>query len=359
MKKNQANLAQRLVQQYLLTLLALAGVLIVFAYGMRRLCLSKIWYGNERWYPLLSRINENFMDMLVIVCLSLWLFVTIVFAVRIWLYLREVIIASERMALYTDRPVRMSAGLKEVQDELNNVRLMVQENERRAKEAEQRKNDLIVYLAHDLKTPLTSVTGYLTLLRDEPQLPQELRARYTGIAYEKALRLEQLINEFFDITRLNLTTIVLEKQPVKLDRMLEQLASEFLPVMEEKNLRWQLSLQPEVVISCDPDKLQRVFDNLIRNACFYSYPDSGISLYMAVVDGRAFIRLENPGRTIPPEKLSRIFEQFYRLDDSRSTSTGGAGLGLAIAKEIVVLHGGHIEAESENGRVVFCVWLPL
>lgn len=359
MKARHGNLSQRLVRQYLITLLALAGVLVIFVYLMRRLFMSRVWYGTELLYSFLSRVNHNLVDTVIITCLFTWLVATICFAVRVWLYLREVIRASEQMAVHMDLPVRMSVGLKEVQDELDSVRLMVLSNERKAKEAEQRKNDLIVYLAHDLKTPLTSVIGYLTLLKDEPDIPGELRARYTGIAFDKSMRLEQLINEFFDITRFNLTTIVLDKCSIKLDRMLEQLASESLPLMEKKNLSWRLDIQQNVALSCDPDKLQRVFDNLMRNAFFYSYPDSELLLHMSVEDGNAFIRLENPGRTIPPEKLARIFEQFFRLDESRSTATGGAGLGLAIAREIVLLHGGHIAAESENERVAFCVWLPM
>lgn len=359
MKTRHGNLAQRLVWQYLLTLLALAGFWVIFVYLMRVLCMSKVWYGQELLYPLLSRINRNLVDMIIIACLFTWLVVTICFAVRVWLYLREVIRISEQMAVHMDMPVRMSVGLKEVQDEFDSVRLMVLSNEHKAKEAEQRKNDLIVYLAHDLKTPLTSVIGYLTLLKDEPDIPQEQRARYTGIAYDKAMRLEQLINEFFDITRFNLTSIVLDKCSIKLDRMLEQLANESLPLMEKKNLHWKLDIEQNVELCCDPDKLQRVFDNLMRNAFFYSYPDSELLLHMSVEGEFAFIRLENRGRTIPPEKLSRIFEQFFRLDESRSTATGGAGLGLAIASEIVKLHGGHIAAESENEHVAFCVWLPM
>lgn len=358
MNRQQKNLSQRLVRNYLLALFAMAGGLIIVVYLLRALFMKRIWHGTELLYWPLSRINANLGLVIALVCLLSWMLITIIFCVRIWLYLREVIRASEQMALHTEQPLFMSVGLKEVQDELNLVRLTVLDNERKAKEAEQRKNDLIVYLAHDLKTPLTSVIGYLTLLKDEPQISAELRARYTGIACEKAQRLEQLINDFFDITRFNLTAITLEQRPVKLDRLLEQLTSEFLPMLKEKRLRWKLDIQPDVVISCDSDKIQRVLDNLMRNACFYSYPDSELSLHMSVEGGYAFIRLENPGRTIPPEKLSRIFEQFFRLDEARSTANGGAGLGLAIAKEIVELHGGHIAAESADEHVAFCVWIP-
>lgn len=355
----KSRLVVRLVIQYLISLAALLGILLVLVFLMWKICTSRVWYGTEFWYPLFHYINENLFTVIVIVCLLSWLLVTVVFAARMWIYLREVVRASKDMALHTQEPVRMSAALKEIQDELNSVREQVIRNERMAKESEQRKNDLIVYLAHDLKTPLTSVIGYLTLLKDEPQITPELRARYTGIAYDKAQRLEQLINEFFEITRFNLTSIVLDKQTINLSRMLEQTASEFLPVMEEKQVSWALSIEPELRISCDPDKLARVFDNLIRNAIFYCYENTVLKLTLAGRDGYAWIRIENCGKTIPKEKLARVFEQFFRLDETRSTSTGGAGLGLAIAKEIVDLHGGHIEAESAEETICFSVWLPM
>lgn len=356
MKKS--NLIRKLVFQYLISLAGVLCVLLAVVYTMLGICNAKVWYGTEFWYPLLHMIHENLGAVIIGVCLTGWFFVTIIFAVRMWLYLREVIRTSEQMALHTEVPVHMSAPLKEVQDELNRVRELVLHNERMAKEAEQRKNDMIVYLAHDLKTPLTSVIGYLTLLRDEPQLSPEFRARYTNIAYEKAQRLEQLINEFFEITRFNLTAMTLDKREINLSRMLEQTANEFLPIMEEKKLQWNLSIESDLVLACDPDKLERVFDNLIRNAIFYCYEESTLELSLFRQENYAWIRLKNCGRTIPKEKISHIFEQFYRLDEARSSSTGGAGLGLAIAREIVELHGGHIEAESEDETICFYIWLP-
>lgn len=232
-----------------------------------------------------------------------------------------------------------------------------------AQQEQLRKKDLVAFLAHDLKTPLTSVIGYLSLLHDEPQISPELRARYTDIALDKALRLEELTNEFFDITRFSLTSLALETEQINLSRMLEQITYEFLPVLADKGLSWQLEIQPEVQINGDPDKLQRVFDNLIRNAVNYSYPDTAVTLRMKTADepggSHVEICISNRGRTIPPEKLSRIFEQFFRLDTSRSSATGGAGLGLAISREIVELHGGGIQAESADENIVFTLWLPM
>jgi two-component system sensor histidine kinase VanS len=227
-------------------------------------------------------------------------------------------------------------------------------------ENEEKKNNLIMYLAHDLKTPLTSVLGYLVLLEENPELSTEQRAKYIGIARAKAERLEELIGEFFDITRLTLTTMTLNRSQIHLSRMLEQIVSESEPLLMEKGVRWQADIMPDVYIDGDADKLQRVLDNLIRNAVSYSYPDTALQLTMRQNTADSVeISLRNSGPTIPKEKLKMLFEQFYRLDEARGTESGGAGLGLAIAKEIVELHGGKITAESENESITFRVTLPV
>lgn len=254
--------------------------------------------------------------------------------------------------------VILSQELVATERKINSIKHTLEKRKSDALLAEQRKNDLIVYLAHDLKTPLTSVIGYLTLLRDEPQISQELRCRYTEIALDKAERLEELINEFFDITRFNLTALTLETERLHLSRMLEQLASEFHPILAERELRWSLNIAPDIMLAGDADKLARAFDNLIRNAVNYSYAGTEISLYAQTEADMVKIMIKNSGKTIPPDKLSHIFEQFYRADAARSSATGGAGLGLAIAKEIVELHGGTITAASANECTIFIVTLP-
>ena len=174
--------------------------------------------------------------------------------------------------------------------------------------------------------------------------------------------LEDLINEFFEITRFNLSGIALEYSIVNLSLMLEQLSYEFQPMLAQKHLNCVLNVQPDMIIKCDSDKLQRVFDNLLRNAVNYSYENQDITITASRTqspNNKIKIIFENKGIDIPKEKLERIFEQFYRLDSSRATKTGGAGLGLAIAKEIVELHKGSIAASCTDGVIRFEVLLPV
>ena len=226
------------------------------------------------------------------------------------------------------------------------------------RDAERQKNDLLVYLAHDLKTPLTSVLGYLRLIEDEENLPPELIAKYSGVARRKAERLDELINEFFTIARFTATKLTLEPARVNLSRMLKQITFEFNPILKEKGLEWDLQIPDNIEIICDSDKLERTIDNLIRNAVNYSYENTTILCSLAQSPDSVRICIQNKGATIPPEKLKRIFEQFYRLDEGRSSDTGGSGLGLAIAKEIVELHHGTISAYSEDEVIKFIITLP-
>lgn len=255
--------------------------------------------------------------------------------------------------------INLPPEMVEVEKKLNHFKTEAIKNERLARENEQKKDELIVYLAHDIKTPLTSMIRYLSLLSEIKDMPQEQRNRYIGIALDKSYRLEYLINELFDVARFNSEKIVLEKEEINLNLMLEQIADDFYPTLKEMNKKINFTSDEKTILYADPDKLSRVFNNLIKNAVNYSKENTDIDISILNKENQATVKITNKGKQIPKEKLDKIFEKFYRLDSSRTSKTGGSGLGLAIAKEIVELHGGRIYAESDMKETTFSVILPI
>ena len=307
-----------------------------------------------------QRVVRNYMDLYILVAiLSVFLIILRIYLKGFTKYFNEINRGIDALIEENSGDVVLSTELAATEKKINHIKHTLTQRKLATELAEQRKNDLVVYLAHDLKTPLTSVIGYLTLLRDENQISEELREKYLSISLEKAERLEDLINEFFEITRFNLSDITLEYSRVNLTRLLEQLTYEFKPMLLEKNLKCELEIASNVMLKCDVNKMQRVFDNLLRNAVNYSFDDGTIHIVATQNENNLSIKFTNCGNTIPQEKLERIFEQFYRLDTARSSRNGGAGLGLAIAKEIVELHNGTITAKSENEVIEFEVTIPL
>lgn len=255
--------------------------------------------------------------------------------------------------------INLPPEMVEVEKKLNHFKTEAIKNERLARENEQKKDELIVYLAHDIKTPLTSMIGYLSLLSEIKDMPQEQRNRYIDIALDKSYRLEYLINELFYVARFNSEKIVLEKEEINLNLMLEQIADDFYPTLKEMNKKINFTSDEKTILYADPDKLSRVFNNLIKNAVNYSKENTNIDISILNKENQATVKITNKGKQIPKEKLDKIFEKFYRLDSSRTSKTGGSGLGLAIAKEIVELHGGRIYAESDMKETTFSVILPI
>ena len=254
--------------------------------------------------------------------------------------------------------LNLSPELSAVEKKIIRIKLELEQKERASREAEQRKDDLVMYLAHDIRTPLTSVIGYLSLLEEAPDMPTEQRGKYTHTALDKAYRLEKMLNEFFEITRFNAQQTELQKENVDLSYMLLQLTDELTPVLEKNGNTVRVDTAENLTVYGDPDKLARVFNNVLKNAAAYSTPNSRILIQAEETENGVKIIFQNEGKTIPHEKLSSLFERFYRVDEARASATGGAGLGLAIAKEIVTLHGGAITVESQNNTIAFTICLP-
>lgn len=303
-------------------------------------------------------IGNNKIFFMIVGFLLLFALFFYVALTKMTAYLEQVENGIENIVSDSTEPIRLITELKPIEIRLNEIKATLKRQELDSIEGEKRKNDLVLFLAHDLKTPLTSIVAYLSMLEGHPDMPGEEREKYTRIAFEKSIRLGELINEFFDITRYNLQNIELDPVEINLSMMLEQLADELYGVLQEKSLSCEVNVEENLVVYGDPDKLARVFDNILRNAIAYCYEGTKIAIGAQMKKNDIEIIFTNQGDKIPGDMLQTIFEKFYRVDNSRSSGTGGAGLGLAIAKEIVEIHGGRIRAKSDDNRTQFIVTLP-
>ena len=247
----------------------------------------------------------------------------------------------------------MAANLNKMAEDIR--RLMEKE-----RESERTKNELITNVAHDLRTPLTSIIGYLELLERNPSLAPELQSKYIEIAYGKSKRLEKLIQDLFGFTKLNYGKIAMHVTQLDIVKLLGQLLEEAYPSFAQKGLSYDLqSNVPAKTITADGALLARLFDNLIGNAIKYGADGKRVLVQIRAEEEVVSVSVTNYGFVIPAEELPLIFNKFYRVEQSRSSSTGGTGLGLAIAKEIVELHGGSIGVSSDLNGTAFTVKLQV
>lgn len=323
-------------------------------------------------YDISPEVYNNFSEFFysitdlrtsIIPILIIWVIGILVLLYRllkkVFGYIDEVGKATEDLVNKDVEYIELPDELEEIKNRMNHLKRESEKNEKLAKENEEKKDELIVYLAHDIKTPLTSMIGYLSILDEIDDMPKKKQKNYISIALDKSYRLEDLINELFDVARFNSEKIVLEKEELNLNLMLEQIIDDFYPTLRELNKSIKLNYNEPISINGDSDKLSRVFNNLIKNAISYSKEESEIVINLKKDNNNAIVEVINKGKQISKEKLSKIFEKFYRLDSARTSRTGGSGLGLAIAKDIVELHNGTIIAESNDEETTFRVTLPL
>lgn len=250
----------------------------------------------------------------------------------------------------------------EMAESLNKMAENIRELMDKEREAERTKNELITNIAHDLRTPLTSIIGYLELLSNSRQtvMAPELQQKYIDIAYTKAKRLEKLIEDLFGFTKMTYGKVSMKVGQVDIIRLLSQLLEEFYPSFADKNLTYELTSNvPVQMISADANLLARLFDNLINNAIKYGAEGKRILVNVCGGEEMVTVSITNYGHVIPEQELPLIFNKFYRVEQSRSASTGGTGLGLAIAKNVVDMHGGSIQVNSDLKGTVFTVKLKV
>ena len=343
-------------------LICLGGVFLQGNFADRMVNINQEWFrlDYDAARTLYQWTFRNHLDFIFVIGVAVIFFIVFrIYLNRLTKYFLEINQGIDDLIGESSEDVSLSPELSATEKKINTIKHTFEKQKLDMKLAEQQKNDMVMYLAHDLKTPLASVIGYLNLLRDEKEISEELRQKYLSVSLDKAERLEDLINEFFEIAKFNLSNITLQYSKINLSRLLEMLLYEFQPMLNEKNLSCDLKVPEDMMLRCDADKIQRVFDNLLKNAVIYSFKGTDIDITATGDDENVVIVFSNHGDTIPKAKLERIFEQFYRLDVSRNTQSGGAGLGLAIAKQIVELHNGTITAISENETTTFIVTLPV
>ncbi|WP_433751823.1 sensor histidine kinase [Paenibacillus amylolyticus] len=222
------------------------------------------------------------------------------------------------------------------------------------------KNDLITGISHDLRTPLTSILGFLEYI-EKDRYQDEIEMRYyVSIAYEKSLTLRKLIDDLFEYTRVSGGSLPLSLQALNLNSFLMQLAEEFAPMLEDAGMTYKIiGGQDPLWIQAAPGELVRAYENLFSNAIRYGSQGKLMEIELALEGEEAVVRISNYGEPIPAQDLPHLFDRFYRVDKSRSRDTGGTGLGLAIAKSMIELHRGSIVAYSENGRTDLVTRFPV
>lgn len=305
---------------------------------------------------LVLRRNKFFIMGFAIICVFCF-FLRFLF-VSFVRYLDDVNQGIDKLLADDNKPLHLLPEMAPMEKKLNTVKQTLWQRKQESLQAEKRRDELVMYLAHDIRTPLTSVIGYLNVLEENPELSEAEREKYIHIATEKAYRLEKMVNEFFEMTRYRSRQVTLSKAQIDLPLLLTQMIDEHAPTLSAHGNRMTLDAEEHLFICADPDKLARVFGNLLKNAAAYSYPDTEIRITAQSDGGFAEIRFLNHGKTIPQQQLQMLFQKFFRLDEARKSDTGGSGLGLAIAHEIVEMHGGSMEADSADDTVTFTVRLP-
>jgi len=277
-------------------------------------------------------------------------------------YFREISIGIHRLA-NGDFEGRVESGSNDefgsIAADMNAAGEKLKKAVERGDFAETSKDQLVLNLAHDLRTPLTSVLGYLDFILRNEELSQEQVKHYITIAFTKSQRLERLIDELFEITRMNYGMLTLDTQPLDLSELLIQMQEELYPVFEKNRLTARVDIQPDVRITGDGELLARVFENLLTNAARYGTDGRYVDILCCAERGEAIVRVTNYGDSISPEELPHLFEMFYTGDRARSQQSGSTGLGLFIAKNIVERHKGQISAESDAVHTTFEVRLPI
>lgn len=332
-----------------LTVYTLTGWIMVIIYGVY----SDLFPTNlVKWIYLRK-------DLIMILYLVVgYISIFLIFWNKLCNYIREIENAMSVMYKKDDSVVKLSEPLKSIEEKMNAIKMDVILAEKAIEISENKKKEFIAYLAHDLRTPLTSIVGYLDMINETPDMPEKKRQKYILGILDKAKYMEQLINNFFEITQYSMGQISLQKNEINLYYMLFQLSDEFIPMCLKNNNSIRLDIDENFMVKLDSEKMARVFENLLKNAISYSYSNTEILISARKKDNNLEILFKNAGETLTKDEMDKIFKKFGRLSLSRCFEVTGSGLGLSIVKEIVELHGGTIVVDSYDEQIIFIINLP-
>lgn len=309
--------------------------------------------------------NYFVLFVLVVVALGVLLFIFYFFVLtkRLDIYLKEIESGIQEISIgnfENQIPVKSNDELSVIAHNLNEMSSSIYNFLCDERQNEDVKSELITSVAHDLRTPLTSIIGYMYLVLYRQDLEEEKKKHYLQVAFDKSKRLEQLIEDLFNYSKYSTDEVKLNYEKIDFVRFMEQMVEEFYPSFKDNELEYEFNSDiQEANISADGNLLARAVGNLISNAIKYGKDGKMIKIHVTKEDDYVCMSVLNYGEIIPEEGLKHIFERFYRVENSRSQETGGSGLGLAIAKQIVTLHDGMIDVKSDFEGTVFEIKLKL
>ena len=314
-------------------------------------------------------LSEQESFLMVLMVYGIFILVILIFIVVLLLLVRKKIVYLKHITESVNEIANGKLGFIidiEGKDELaklaENINFMSRELAEKfehERQLENAKNELITNISHDLRTPLTSIIGYLNLLINKQYDSEEQFEVYIETIYSKSKRLKHLIDELFEFTRLSSPDVRLNLNTVDLPSLLQQLVGEYIPIFEEEHLSVQKSITEEdIPVVIDVEKMVRVYENLFMNALKYSMKPSDIKLSLQSKGNTAVLQVSNSVENPPVEDVNKWFERFFMGDPARMNAQG-TGLGLSISKRIVELHHGDIRAEYKDGWIIFIVELPI
>ena len=355
--QNKSTFAKKFIYKTIISIAIYTTLYILLFYFSYLIFSIRVWEKTDIIYVALNYIRKK--------TVILWLFGDLIIIIYYWnkifKYITKIENETQRVAEDDNVLITLPKELKTIESSLNYVKEQSMKNKHFAITEQQKSNELVVSLAHDLKTPLTSIIGYLDLLLQKNKLTDQEQKKYLNLIMNKSLSLQELINELFEITKLNVKDIELKNEEIDILLLLSQTVQDFYPlsISKEKPIKIK-KIKEKILVLGDKEKLSRVFNNLIKNALNYSLPKTKIIINYNLIDDNINISIKNQCNKLTQEELSKIFDKFYRCDLSRNSEHGGSGLGLSISKEIIELHNGNIFVNQNNDNTIeFIIQLPI